>query len=164
MSENKITVTATLADEDRDLLKKVMAALKASTSGAGATPGKTPEQIAAAKKKAAAAAKAAAEADDGDDGDADDGEGDDGDADDGEGDADDGPDLDAVTEAMKKYATAPGSSKAKAMALLKKTGGVEALSKLKPAKFAAVIDGCKAAIKKAKAAAAAAAADDGDDE
>ncbi len=150
-----VTIKVSLDDESKKLLKSAIAA--ASKIGATAASGK-------------GKAKAEEPADDEDAGDdADDFEGgeDDGEADedgDGEGDGEGEADADEVTqdhvgEALKAYATAKGpsgeGSKALAMKLLKAKGGTDKLSALKPAKFQAVIDACKAAtaaLKKKKTA------------
>lgn len=146
----KIEIVVKLDDEDRKLLTAVNTNLTKAVGKAAPTDPKT---AAKAKKEADAAAKAAADAGDDDfDADAD------ADADAGEGEAEDSfeggeseeePKTRAdVHTALKAYATA--ASQADAIALMKKTGGTDSLSKLKEDKFAAVITACEAAAKKAK--------------
>lgn len=134
-NEIKVSGAVSLAEKDRKLMADLLAAL--SKGG---------------KKPPAADEDDGTGDDTGDDtGDGVDdfeGGGDDDGGDDTGGD-DAGPELTDVAEAMKNYATAKGpggaGSKALAMKVLKAKGGVDALSKLKPAKFVAVIDACKAA-------------------
>ena len=153
---SKITIEVRLSDEDRSLLASVQTA-------AAAISGKAAPK---APKNTAPKGKPSAETDEFDDGvdgdatgeaDAEAGEGDgegSGDADDfGEGDGDGEATATKadVQAALREYATAPGSSKAAAIKLMKEKGGSDALSKLKEGKYQAVIDAAKAATKKAKA-------------
>lgn len=135
----KIEIEVRLSDEDRALLAGVTTAAKAVTGG---KPGK-PAKPAAPEP-----------ADDDDDFDNTDGDGDgagdgedDGAGDDGDGDPE--PTRDDVQAALRAYADV--SSKAAAIKLMSKHGESDALSKVKPAKYAAVIDAAKKATK-AKAA------------
>jgi hypothetical protein len=145
-----VTIKVSLDDESKKLLKSAIAAA-AKIGGAAASGGKSGKGKAAEDD----------DFDDGvgdDDGDGEDGDGDgeDGDGEDGDGDGEDGEDevtIDNVGEALKAYATAPGSSKAEAMKLLKAKGKTDKLSALKKTLFQAVIDAAKAAtVAKKKAA------------
>lgn len=130
-----------LTDEDKDILG---ALAKAIAIALGTKPAK---------------GKAAEEDDDngddtdgdnGDDTDGDDADGDAFDADDDDAGEDDKPTRDNVRDALRAAAKAL-KSQDKAVALMKKVGGTDALSKLKEAKFAAVIAAANKAVKAAKA-------------
>jgi hypothetical protein len=143
-----VTIKVSLDDESKKLLKSAIAAA-AKIGGAAASGGKSGKGKAAEDD----------DFDDGvgdDDGDGEDGDGDGEDGDGEDGDGEDGEDevtIDNVGEALKAYATAPGSSKAEAMKLLKAKGKTDKLSALKKTLFQAVIDAAKAAtVAKKKAA------------
>ena len=143
-TEGTATIVVKLSDEDRKLLKGAIAAA-AKVGGAAATSNKSSKT---AKNSAADDGDEGFDDTDGDGDDSgDDGEGEGDDGDDGEGDDGEGDDGEEalttadVQTAMRNYANK--TNKAKAMAVLKAKGGVDALSKLKAAKFEAVINECK---------------------
>lgn len=128
MTAQTIEIKAALADDDRKLLKSVLAAL---TKAGGKT----------------ATAKDSADDSDGEEDSETEEEADfEGD---GETEAEEKPERSDVHAALKTYANAIGSQ-AKAIELMKKHGGTEKLSALKEDKFAAVIDAAKKATAKAK--------------
>lgn len=152
---SKIVIEVKLSDEDRALLTGVQNAAKAISKAGGVKPGKTPPAPKAEDEDGLDADAGEGDAGEGDEG----GEGEDG-AGEGEAGGDDDFGADEgdgepkaatradVQAALRAYATV--SSKADAIKLMKEKGGVDALSKLKDAKFKVVIDAATAAAKKAK--------------
>jgi len=129
----KIEIEVRLSDEDRALMN----AVKSVATKVAATAG--------GKKAKPAAADDADDFENTEEGDGEteeEGE----DEGDGEGEEDTGPSRDDVRDALRAYARV--ASQADAIKLMKEKGGSDALSKLKEAKFVAVI----AAAKKATAA------------
>jgi len=152
----EVKLTVGLDEESKKLLNAAVKAA-AKISAAAATGGKPGKGKPAAEADDDFDTNGETDGDDGDDGDGDGDEDGDGDGDgdeDGETDGDeDAVTVDHVGEAMKALATAPGSSKAEAMKLLKSVGKVDKLSALKEANFQKVIDACnKATAAKKKAA------------
>lgn len=122
----KIEIEVKLSDEDRALLASVTDAAKALKTGGNAEGDGTEDDLGG------------------------DGSGDGGDGGDDFGDPEPEVTRDQVQSALRSYATV--ASKADAMAVLKKHGKVDALSKLKEESFAVVIKAANLAAAKAKKA------------
>lgn len=134
-----------LSDDDRALLRAV-------TTAVAALKGKPGKGAAAEAEDTGDGDGESGDGESGDgesgDGDGESGDGDDFETGDAEGETDAKPTRDDVRAALAAYANAPGKSKAGAIKLMEKIGGSNALSKLKEAKFAAVIEAAKKAAAK----------------